>query len=826
MTCQTFAQSQAIDINLVYPDSCSETATFLYYQNPDPNALTPKQVPRFGASNFTLYASNVDYALLYGPGGSDPTYAGMLNLTCAIGMGTSAIQTVPAKAVFPAVVASNGQSVICMMPDDVIPAGVHDVRVSFNGQQYLLPTVSLTAPEKVSITAYGPVTRVKKHIADDQHTQESSRLVKVPIELLGQNRRLASVGINVTYGGATPMPGSTDDLALVQVQHARARDNSSSVSGDYDFSVSPLTVHWEAGDTDDAYVYIHIVNDDIHEADLEALTLTLVNAENCDIEEGFENRTAIVTIKDEDAAPMFEVRARTPFYPPLYRDVREKIQIPIDMVAGGRFTLPAVIEYTAAIGTSSLAATPGIHYANVTAQLTWQPEQYATTQYAEIELDWSKIPLKADLRLHVTIKAISEARVATLPATFDETTDAAAFIYGVPQGSCPPGTTRSDPSSWVAPPPLAPAASPPPPSPPPPAVVVDSAILSLSVVANSTAATANVFPSVPVGIALSQPFDPAVYAYTGVVDSYVVGVQVYYQLRQALTTVASTQARRRLLAASEVYMKYYALQTGANVIQLTTTSPNGQHSERYTLTITRDSAQNEPSSPPPPPQSPPPPPSPPPWTRPPPPPPAVDGEPPPAPPTPPPPTAALIAPKDTTQCAHCPAGTFSSIMNALECTPCAIGRFASAPLSDACAECSPGEYMHVTSGVQCAKCPMDSYANVSGTRLCVLCGSNVTTSTVGSSWCDVKTAAVPKENPDVYFVDVAFGISFHQMSGSLSGFAPNVGLDASDNDAFARALEIDVAKAFNVTRSAMMVDIVDVGSSADTQFRRRRRRFR
>jgi hypothetical protein len=713
-----------------------------------------------------------------------------------------------------------------MIPDDVIPAGVHDVRVSFNGQQYLLPEVLSTAPEKVSITAYGPVARVKHHTAAAQHAREGARLVKVPVELLGNNRRVASVDIDVKYGGLSPVPGSTGDAALVQVNHTEARDNSSSVTGDYDFSVHPLTLHWAAGDTADAYVYIHLNSDDVHEADLEALTLTLVNAKNCDIAEGVENRTAIVTIEDEDAAPMFAVRPRTAFYPPLYR-VREKIQVPIDQIAGGRFALPAVIEYTTTVGTSKHAATSNV-YVNVTKRLTWLPEQYDTTQYAEIELDWRQIPPEADFRLNVKLTAISEARVAPLPSTFNETTDAAVFIYGVPKGSCPPGTVRADPASWVAPPPLAPAPAQPPPAPPPPDALLDSAILKLSVVANSTAATGTVFPTVLPGITLTPAFDPAVYAYSGTVEPYVVGVQVYYQFRQSTTTATSAQARRRrrqLLAASDVYMTYYVLKTGVNTIQLTTTAPNGQNIERYTLTITRHPASPNPPPAPPPPPSPPP--SPPPWTgQPPSPPPAVDAPPPPAPPPPPPPTARLTAPQDTASCKYCPAGTFSSIMNALNCTECPVGYVAPASRSKTCTPCPPGEYMHLKGGLACLTCPMDSYSNTSGVRLCSPCASGVTTATSGSKSCDVVSEPVPKDHPDVYYVDVSFGISFHQPGGSLAGFAPNVGLDANDDDAFVRATVIDVAKQFNVTRGATVVEVVPVDSSAKTPFKRRRSRRR
>merc|ERR1712216_744594 len=122
------------------------------------------------------------------------------------------------------------------------------------------------------------------------------------------------------------------------------------------------------------------------------------------------------------------------------------------------------------------------------------PGDYGKTQYAEVVLDWSNIPSEASLRLHVNLTAVSESRVAAIPSSFVESEDAALFIFGVPPGSCPPGTRRTDPTTYVAPPPVPQALSPPPPSPPPPSVSVDSAILSLSVVANTTVAMSSVFP--------------------------------------------------------------------------------------------------------------------------------------------------------------------------------------------------------------------------------------------------------------------------------------------------------------------------------------------
>ena len=302
------------------------------------------------------------------------------------------------------------------------------------------------------------------------------------------------------------------------------------------------------------------------------------------------------------------------------------------------------------------------------------------------------------------------------------------FIFGVPPGSCPPGTRRTDPATYVAPPPIPRALSPPPPSPPPPAVSVDSAILSLSVVANTTAAMSNVFPYVPDGISIQPAFDPTRYTYTATVPYSVTGVQVFYQFRQSTTSITTTlSARRRLLAASLVNMKYFTLNQGDNVIRLITTSPNGQFSETYRLTIERLAMVANPPAPPPPPPAPPSPPPPPPWTQPSPPPPEGALQPPPAPPAPPAPTPRPTEPRDDATCTYCSAGSFASDMNSLQCQLCPPGSASPSVLTKACVQCPQGMYMAESGATQCLQCPRDAFANVTGARLCTPCPRQATT---------------------------------------------------------------------------------------------------
>ena len=119
-------------------------------------------------------------------------------------------------------------------------------------------------------------------------------------------------------------------------------------------------------------------------------------------------------------------------------------------------------------------------------------------------------------------------------------------------------------------------------------------------------------------------------------------------------------------------------------------------------------------------------------------------------------------------------------------------------------------------------CPFDSYASTAGSRLCLPCPTNATTAGVGSASCAVPVAPVNRLHPDVYYVDVIFGVSFHQDGGSLANIQTNIGVEGDADAAFQRALEIDIALKVNVTRGAVQMTIVQPGSSATARFSARR----
>lgn len=807
VTCETSALSGALDIKLIYPDSCFEMTQFVYYQNPDPMLVLPRSVPRFGQGNLTVYTTNLQYAEEYGPGGNDATHAGKVNVTCAIGMGSSSSETASAIAVFPGELVRGTSKVSCMIPDITLPNGTHDVRLSFNGQQYMLPQLASTNPSSVSVTFSGPVLRMKDYYSAGQNGNEQTHLIRVPVELIGDNRRLVSVDIDVTYGGTSAIPGSSGDALLIQVAHAEARDNATSLSGDYDFMVYPRTLHWVPGDNGENFVYVRIINDRVHESALEALTITLVNAVNADIS---QDASAVVNIEDDDPAPLFAARPRNIAYPPLYRDVSEVVRIPIDIVGGGRFALPAVVDYTILTSGAATSAIEGIHYTAASGRLTWAPEQYNVTQFAEVTLHWANISAESSLRLTVNLTAVSNARVMRVTAGYNEFDDAALFIFGVYEGSCPPGTRRRDSSTYTAPPPLAPRPNPPPPPPPPPQVNLDFAILALSIVANTTAATSTNFPVVPEGISLQPPFDPAQYVYTASVPAHISGVQVYFQLRQSSAYISN----RRLLAPSAVGMKYFTLVPGSNPISLRSNAPNGQASATYRFTITRREATSPPPSPPPLPPVPSSPPPPPPWSKPPPPPPEPPISAPPAPPAPPAPKIRPREPEDDPVCEYCPIGTYADDMDSLQCTPCAAGSASNSVRAKRCSLCPAGRYVSSSGSSQCLDCPADSYTSVAGSTLCSPCPLNATTESAGSNACTVLVEPVNRNHPDVYYVDVLFGVSFHQAGGSLMSFARNLGIDADADEAFKRALSMDISSKFNVTRGAIDVRVTSPGTIA------------
>lgn len=114
-------------------------------------------------------------------------------------------------------------------------------------------------------------------------------------------------------------------------------------------------------------------------------------------------------------------------------------------------------------------------------------------------------------------------------------------------------------------------------------------------------------------------------------------------------------------------------------------------------------------------------------------------------------------------CTVCPVGTFSNTSDASTCTACRQGTFASSTNTSACSICAPGTSNSLTGNTACATncsagyyqdgsllectvCPAGTYINASRASACLQCAAGKTTSTTGSTYCDVDCTAGTYQN--------------------------------------------------------------------------------
>ena len=461
-TCVAPHGSSKVDVELTFDDGCFLPFDFMYYNPPEVLVVSPTSGPRFGSVNITVYATNLYFLKTY------PSY---MKPRCALGMAGSS-ETGSAVAVLHGHISADGASVVCPTPHTSFDGGDHVVRVSLNDQQYAPPMSSASAAS-TSFKAVGPTLVMSKSV---YHVSENSKEVNVSVELVGELNVLnVSVLVNVSFGGDSVLPGESEEEGYRPTTHAAAVYGGARWS-DRDFAVPVRELHWAAGELGARYVTVQILNDRIYETALEALTLSLYNATNADVQ---GNRsTTVVTITDDDRALTLNVRPYTAVY--RVPGGEPYAYIPVDVV-GGENALPATVSYEVKGGTM----TKDVMYESTTGTLTWEPHD-RDTKTVRVTLMWNAIPLHGELTLGMTLTPVANAQ--TLETETQGLTPPSAtqalWVFGVPLGACPPGTRRTTSEGWIAndpppPPPLP--QSPPPPQPPPPNARDDAELQSLQV---------------------------------------------------------------------------------------------------------------------------------------------------------------------------------------------------------------------------------------------------------------------------------------------------------------------------------------------------------
>jgi hypothetical protein len=154
---------------------------------------------------------------------------------------------------------------------------------------------------------------------------------------------------------------------------------------------SEITLEWPADPTDTrenrSRTVVVMINDDAaNEAALEALTLTLVNATNADVDSDYKQ--TVIVVEDDDDLPRVAVRPFHVAYPPVDEisgaTLREtnKVSIPVDVTSGSS-ALAFSVSYVVANGT----AVPGVAYTNTSGTLTWSAHD-TSTKFIDVDVHW------------------------------------------------------------------------------------------------------------------------------------------------------------------------------------------------------------------------------------------------------------------------------------------------------------------------------------------------------------------------------------------------------------------------------------------------------
>ena len=282
----------------------------------------------------------------------------------------------PAAATLPGYLSDDGASVVCPTPATMIPAGRHAVRLSFNDQQFAAPAGSL-GTEAVEFFANGPHLAMRRTVV---HGSETVGEARVEVELIGDFVLNVTVDVEVTFGGSSVLPGESEAEGYQPRPHVAAVANGTRWS-DRDFEVPIRRLSWSPTDPTRVKSVPVIIRDDrIFETALEALTITLRNATNADVDE--TRASTVVTIADDDAKVLVAARPHVAVY---RATGATTAHVPVDVVAG-ETALGATVAYAVGGGTM----VNGTMYEHASGTLTWAPHD-SGTKFVEVRLFWENI---------------------------------------------------------------------------------------------------------------------------------------------------------------------------------------------------------------------------------------------------------------------------------------------------------------------------------------------------------------------------------------------------------------------------------------------------
>lgn len=568
-TCVSPSGSGEVGVTLSFADGCVLESTFLYYDSPRVLAVRPASGPRFGEVNVTAFATNLGVLSSADADKVSPScalggdadvavddYGNPIeeddvptNVTTILTLGVDGFEPV---AILPGALGADGASVTCpTLAEGSVDAGVHAVRVSLNGQQFADPSSVAVDAGTHTFTAEGPFVAMATREA---RVGEGDGSVVITVNLVGECVAPVTVAVTASDGGSdavsvyvattTDADGNVVESFAVSSSLAEATREGAH-KNDIDLVVaSEIVLEWPADPTDEREdrartVVVAVVDDVAREAALEALTLTLVNATNADVDLDFSQ--TVIVVEDDDPLPAIAVRPFRVAYPPVDEisgaTLRETAttSIPVD-VTSGESALAYSVSYVVANGT----AVPGVAYTNTSGVLTWSAHDTAT-KFIDVDVHWGQIPPEAELTVGVTLIPVANAALDDVDLSNWNRSMAsteALRLFGVPPGACPPGTRRTTSEGWIgSPPPPSPPPpnAPMPPSPPPPGSQDDAELYSLAVISQPASAidpdTGEVYVPDPVTATLDPAFSPGARSFETTLPNAYAKTTVRYRAR-------------------------------------------------------------------------------------------------------------------------------------------------------------------------------------------------------------------------------------------------------------------------------------------------------
>lgn len=201
-----------------------------------------------------------------------------------------------------------------------------------------------------------------------------------------------------------------------------AAENSSMwLSEEVDLWLKPSELSWDANDTGVRYVQLHAAPDLLDGLEDQSLYVRIGSATNADIEQ-LED-TTLLSRQHHRPKYLFGFVRNQVVLP------GEQARIPVELVLG-KLTEPATLRYNVSFLTPS--DEQYLPSKALTGFVVFHPNQ--TQQNITLPLVWSAIPPHAEYRLGLELEGLWGAETKPQPD------DVALHIFGVANGTCPPGS--------------------------------------------------------------------------------------------------------------------------------------------------------------------------------------------------------------------------------------------------------------------------------------------------------------------------------------------------------------------------------------------------